>query len=502
MSRSSASEIDIKKIAQGTFFIFAITFFGLGLNYLYGIFLARWLGAERFGLYALGLSIFNLLATFSLMGLDNATLRFIPGVSAAGHFSSMKIIIRNILKLGCFSGAGAAILLAVSSPYLSNGLYQKRDLEPVFLAFAFAIPAYVCSSILLSILQALQNVRWRMFVRYVSEPLARILLTAILLFLGWALKAALIGFIVALWGSVVLSYVGLIRILKKIGTQMEPNEHAEPTMPDIKGYVLPLLFGLLFSAVADRSDVILLGYFNGATDTGIYAAALMTAGILVIILQSQESFIAPLLSESLALGIRQKTKEIFALSLRWSVLLGFPLFICFILFSREILGLYGEAFQRAALCFVLLSIGQFFNLATGSANNILLFSGKSRVVMVNELIKGVFQIALNILLIPRYGIIGAAISMVASLTAINVLRLVEIYKLLRIHPYELDLMKPVGAAFTVYLLMILGKEMIQGSAALVMIPIGIGLYFLILVSMGLKDQDRKAVEAIFRRVAI
>lgn len=500
MSRSTASGIDITKIAQGTFFIFAITFFGLGLNYLYNIFLARWLGAERFGLYALGLSVFNLLATLSLMGLDNAALRFIPGVSSVGDFPSMKKIIRNTLRLGCFTGVGAAILLAVSGSYLSNVLYQTRDLEPVFLAFAFAIPAYVFSSILLSTLQALQDVRWRMVVRYVSEPLARILLTAMLLFLGWALKAALIGFIVALWVSVVIAYIGLTRILKKIDTHVGPVEHAEPTRVDIMGYVLPLLFGMLFSAAANRSDVILLGYFNGAKDTGIYAAALISAAILSIIIQSLESFMAPLLSESLALGKRQQTREIYTLSLRWSVLLGFPLLFCFILFSREILGFYGEDFQRAALCFVLLTIGQFINLATGSANSILLVLGKSKVVMINEFFKSVLQIAMNIFLIPLYGIVGAAISMLVSLTALNVLRLVEVYKILGIQPYEGDLMKPVAAAAAISLLIVLGKGVINGSAALGMIPAGTVLYFLLIVSMGLKDQDRKAVEAIIKGI--
>ena len=88
---------------------------------------------------------------------------------------------------------------------------------------------------------------------------------------------------------------------------MVPVEDAEPTRPDIMGYVLPLLFGMLFSAAANRSDVLLLGYFNWAKDTGIYAASLLTSAILAVIIQSLESFLAPLLSESLALGISRQT---------------------------------------------------------------------------------------------------------------------------------------------------------------------------------------------------
>jgi len=179
MQKSNLNSLDVPRAARGTFFIFILTFIGLGLNYIYSIFIARWLGAELFGLYSLGFSIFNLLATLSLMGLDNATLSFIPGVIAMGNTSLMKIITKRILRVGCITGGCAAIFLAFFSRYISVELYNTRELEPVFLMFAFAIPSYVLSSILISILQALHDVRWRMFVKYVSEPLIIFILTSI-----------------------------------------------------------------------------------------------------------------------------------------------------------------------------------------------------------------------------------------------------------------------------------------------------------------------------------
>ena len=108
MSQSEAKAMNLNKVARGAIFVFVATFIGLGLNYLYGIMLARWLGADKFGLFAMGLSVFNILAVISIMGLDNAALRFIPGAMSAGRMTEVRSLVRIVIILGCFGGLLAA----------------------------------------------------------------------------------------------------------------------------------------------------------------------------------------------------------------------------------------------------------------------------------------------------------------------------------------------------------------------------------------------------------
>ena len=89
-SASSISQADslraiagsqLVRVARGGVLIFISMFFGLGLNYIYSICLARMFDAEVFGLYTLGLAAFSVLSVVSVAGLDRAILRFIPAVN-------------------------------------------------------------------------------------------------------------------------------------------------------------------------------------------------------------------------------------------------------------------------------------------------------------------------------------------------------------------------------------------------------------------------------------
>ena len=89
-------------IASGSTLFFGGTLFGLGLNYLYTIVLARLLGASQFGLYALGLGVFSLLSVIAIGGLDSALLRFIPTSHGTGDAPRINRLVRATFVLATF----------------------------------------------------------------------------------------------------------------------------------------------------------------------------------------------------------------------------------------------------------------------------------------------------------------------------------------------------------------------------------------------------------------
>ena len=499
MSQSEAKEMNLNKVARGAIFVFVATFIGLGLNYLYGIMLARWLGADKFGLFAMGLSVFNILAVISIMGLDNAALRFIPGAMSAGRMTEVKSLVRIVIILGCFGGLLAALALLLSADFLANVFFNEKHLTLVLCIFALAIPAYSVGTVLFGILQAMHDVRWRIFIKYISEPVVKLVLTIALLVIGWGVSGALTGFVISLWLSLLLAFVVVSSKLKNLPPVLDSDKSRADSLANVMTYSLPILLGTIFSMVANRSDILILGHNFTATQVGIYAAALQTAGIISIILQSVESIVAPVISEALASGSRERIEEVYALSLRWVIKLGLPLCISFLLFSEYILGFFGEAFKMATLCFSLLVVAQFINLATGSANYVLLLSGKSRMVMWNEIVIGGGQICLNILLIPKFGIVGAAMAMLIAISAVNVLRVFQVYGLLKIQPYQWVLFKPVLAAVIVFVSFDWVKQMIPGGLTLILVPLVFIVYFVLLMMFGLHDQDRQALYSLLQR---
>jgi O-antigen/teichoic acid export membrane protein len=173
------------------------------------------------------------------------------------------------------------VILAAAADSLASELFRREELRAVFRAFALAIPAYATGTVLLSALQAHHDVRYRMLVKYVSEPVFRFGLTLVFFILGWRLEGVLVGFVSALWLTVVLGYFALRRVHARLRDLGEAREPGQANMSRaLLGYSAYLFAGTILMAAATRSDVLLLAYFADAHRVGIYAAALQTAAIM------------------------------------------------------------------------------------------------------------------------------------------------------------------------------------------------------------------------------
>ena len=104
MVQAAAHVPQLVRIARGTALFAAGTVFGLGLNYVYGIVLARLLGADDFGLYSLGLALFNVLTVIAIAGLDNAALKFVADTKAQGNSNQINGVVRAALLLSLAFG--------------------------------------------------------------------------------------------------------------------------------------------------------------------------------------------------------------------------------------------------------------------------------------------------------------------------------------------------------------------------------------------------------------
>jgi O-antigen/teichoic acid export membrane protein len=175
------------------------------------------------------------------------------------------------------------------------------------------------------------------------------------------------------------------------------------------------------------------------------------------------------------------------------VIISLPLLIIFYLFSSHILSIFGEAFSAGSICLIVLATGQFINALGGSNNSVLLLTGHSRIVLWNSFIVGIFQIGLGLLLIPRLGMSGAAISAAAGLVLVNCIRTAECFFILRLQPYEHTIWKPfvagLGASICVSMLGGFIQE-VHLSWSLIMLFV---TYALFLIVLGLDKDDREIV---------
>lgn len=437
------SPSDLTTLAYGGTALLLASAFGNGLNYAFGIFIARWLGPENFGMYGLGLTIFNILSLTVVFGMDVGVIKFASHHLGTGMPSKAKETV--IAALGITFGTGlitAAGLAWLADP-LASAIYQKPELAIPLLFFAAALPFSTIGNVALSATQAFQTVRYTAYIKYGWEPVTKFMLAAALLWAGFRLT----GVLFAVLFAVALSATLFLQALYKLTASQEPSlawSHHEAKC--LITFCLPLMVSNLFGVVAPRTDVLLLGYWASVQEVGLYLSAFQTAAIMSLILSSFGAGLAPIISRAWSLGDTERMNASYKSVSRLSFTIALPIFCSFLLFAQPILELFGPDFSKGTTALMILAVGQLFNSATGSANTMLLMSGHSKLVMTNTIAMGVLLLLTTSLLIPLWGIAGAAVAASGTFLATNMIRVIQVWRIHRVHPYTWDLAKPIAAA--------------------------------------------------------
>lgn len=488
---------DGEAIAQGGVVVLLASALGNGASYAFGIFVARMLGPEEFGLYALGLTVFNTLTLIMVLGLDTGMLRFIPQdlLDEGGHRVKSTILTAMFIaaSAGIFAGAG----LAYASQMIA-ALYQNPELATVLRLFAVGIPFVTLTTVMIAALQAFQTIRHTIYIKYVWEPAGKFLFAGCLLWAGYQLQGVVIGVVASLIGSTVFA---LRAIVAKARLSIPDLFTLHPQgIRRLFAFSFPLAVGNLLGTLAPRSDIMMIGYWVSAKEVGVYLAAFQTAAILILVAAAFDFAVAPLLSQAWARNDQTRLMQGYQSVIRLSLTFTTPLFLILVLFSGDILNLFGGEFRTGGFILVILACGQVFNSATTSANTVLLMSGNSRVVMMNTLIFGLGLIGSAAVLIPIWGIAGAAVAAATSSVLMNIARVWEVWHFHRIHPFTSGLFKPLLAGWVVAIIVYFAYGQIEAGYLIGLGLTAIAIYFTVLLILGIEQADKAALSALYRRI--
>ena len=495
--RHSVAGGDNETIAVSGGAVLIASAFGNGLNYLFGIFLARMLGVEAFGLYALALTIFNMISLTVIFGMDVGMVKFISHHLAEGQWAKARDAIVAAATLSFGTGLAAAVSLALCADSIAVGLYNKPELVVCLLLFSLGIPLVTVTNVLISALQAHQTVRSTILIKYLWEPIGKFVLAGGLVLAGFQLLGVLGALVLVFVVSAALATVAVYRL---IGRGVDGPTSCMQEAKTLVAYCLPLTISNVFGVVAPRADILILGYWISAQEVGVYLAAFQTAAILSLVLGAFVTGAAPILSRAWSQHGLARLQESYQTVARLSLTMSLPIFSGLILFAEDILGMFGPEFVVGLPVLIVLAIGQIFNNATGSANTVLLMTGHSRLVMTNTIIMGLVLLVATTISIPLWGILGAALAASGTFIVTNIVRMIQAWKLLHVQPYTWDLMKPVAAS--------IGASFVVSavSASVVTVPFSvlwvllIVLYLAGLLLLKINLQDRLALQSLISRM--
>jgi len=486
------------RIGQAGGALLCASLVGNGLNYLFLIGLSRLLVPTEFGIYALGLTIFNLVALVTVFGLDTGATKFVSHHLGLSQEADSRRMIVQIVWLGGVWGGLAGLVLAFVGQPLATGLYDKPDLASVLRWFAWAVPLSVMTMLLLAVLQASHTVRYTIGIKYVWEPFGKILLCGLLLWAGFGLTGILAGIVVVSAVSLFWSaHVVWRRASLRAGETLLPSRKG---LRELAAYCLPVGMANLVLIVATRADVLLLGYWRQVEEVGLYLVAFQTAAVLTLVAGAFDAVIAPLLSRAWARSDRAALAQAYQEGTRLAVTVTIPPALVMVLFAPDILRLFNPQFTAGALCLVVLALGQWINSTTTFSNSVLLMGGESRVVMGQGIVGGILLLATAALLVPRWGILGAGASATGALVAVNAARLWEVWRRFHIHPLSWGLVSPLGAGLCTAVAVWSAKLFFAGAGWPILALLCLILYPGVLLFFGLHRDDRELVQALVNKL--
>jgi O-antigen/teichoic acid export membrane protein len=496
-TRDKPSDPLIRKAAKGGGIAFVGNVIDKGLRFPLEILLARVLGAGGYGSYSLGYGLAMIGSKISMLGLPNGIVRFAALYKGTGDIKRVKGTLSSAFIISVLTSIAAGGLLFLFSGYLSR-IFNMPELVNVLRIFAFAFPFYVITLMTGNAARAFQEIKYEVAVTNICRPLANVAIVSIVFLMGFRLFGAVYGFLISSAISAAYGLYLLRRIFPDIVSELKPSYEFRKLIR----FSLPVLFVGFSYVLLNQTDRIMLGYFKASRDLGVYTAAAIISQQAGLVTYSFSCIFCPIISDLYNRNEFRQLEKLYKTVTRWIVSLNLVLLLLLIIFSKRIMGIFGSEFISGWLVLVILSSVHLVGYSSGGAlaGYVLQMSGKQDIEFINAMVMLIINVVLNFWLIPIYGILGAAMATGASYAVINIARITEVYKLLRLHPYDANYHKLFIAAFTVIFLSVFLFVFNVHLSWMFSVIILIIVYFVALYFLGLEYEDKMIWETIKKRI--
>jgi O-antigen/teichoic acid export membrane protein len=429
----------LRKLARGSGVVFVGKMLNSGFQYIFVLVLGRFLGAGDMGLFFLGLSILRLANTAAMLGFNTGLQRFVPEYTAQGSPQKARQAIRlAFLSSFLFSVALSGVMYLLAGT-LAERFFKEPSLVGVLELFALCLPLYTVFQILISSLRSLGNIDGYTLHSSLTFPGSMLLFTCVAVFFKENLQWVLLAYLASL---VFANFAGFLRLRKDLPVG-KPSLSEDFETGKLLGYSVTLMGSGVLGFFLVWMDTLMLGFLGTSQQVGIYSAAARIAIFSNLLLTSINTIMGPTISRLFTSGDMPGLASAYKAGVRWIIHISLPIYLILFVFADEIMGLYGSGFLFGSQALIILSVGQLINVSVGSAGYLLSMTGRARIELINRIITVLVNFLLNWMLIPAMGINGAAIATAFSTAAVNLLRLLENYKFLKIHPFSKKLFFPV-----------------------------------------------------------
>ncbi|SFR34565.1 flippase [Halorubrum sodomense] len=410
------------------------------LGFLFVAVATRLTSSSEYGTFVLGLSIVIFVQGFASLSIHRSLDYFVPKYLTELNYGQAKRTLQNAFVIGIVSSMIGAILLVISRGYIES-VFEEPQLGFVLLIFCLLIPIQTINDILLTTFNSVKEIKYRVLMKNIINPITRTISIIILLYWG----AGIIGLVGGhLIGISVTILFGITFFLYELDWFRETT--AQPiSNRALISYSLPLVLAGVIYSIVGQIDFFVIGYYLTSSKVGQYQVAYLLGSNLLIVLTAITPIFKPMIAE--ASSDTATIRRRFQLATRWVTMLSLPIAITLALAPEAYLSIFfTNEYTAANTALIALVIGYMLNAFSGPEGMVLEGLGFTRLTLFNSILLVVINVILDIILVPRMGILGAGIGTASALTVAGFAGIIEIYFFKNIHPYTSQLFRTYLAA--------------------------------------------------------
>ena len=494
-------EHDVRRLAAGTGIALGGKMLGGGARLAVDIALARLLGPFNYGLYAIGWTLLRFVALFSPLGLNAGAIHF-----GARYWrrddGRFKGVVLQSLRLALLSGGVMGLGFYLAAPWLGERVFQKPDVVPVIQCFGFVFPLLSGLTVAAAVTRVSQRMKFSVLSEDLGEPTAQL---ALIFLLFWMWKGGLAAAMAACIFAYGFGLLQGLRFIRRLFPEVSSKQvKAVDPGKGLLAYSLPTALTGVFGVLLIWVDRLLVGYFRPAAEVGIYQASSQLAVSFALILVAFNAIFSPMTADFFHRGQIGRLEELYRVSTKWGLYLSLPGFMIMFFASRSVMTvLYGHAYAAGWIALSILALGQVVNAGTGPCGSLLVMTGHQNKLFIISGLTFVVSVILGLILIPRWGMAGAAISTTLSLSGLFISSVLLARRVLGMRPHDRRFSKGVLATALTLTALILLRFVHISSPVLSLVLnsiLSIGVFGGTLLLCGLEPEDRHFIDLIRARM--
>jgi O-antigen/teichoic acid export membrane protein len=472
----------------------------MALTFLFTFVITHLVSVHGVGLLAIGTTVVALAVVPALLGLETGTVRFVALGAAVDDERAASGRLQVAIGLVAVTSVSLTATLWLASPWLSEHYFHKPDAAALIRISALSLPGLALGRVLVAGVQGFGVMRYSAWLgvlrAIVNLAVALPLLAVGLGARGLAWAAALTATAIA-----AVAFAQLRRV--DPGVLIPARSHW--AVGKMLRFSLPqTLTATLFFTIV-WTDTIVLSRFRSAAEVGIYAIVGRLLNPATLVSTAVGQMFGPRVAAEDARGDRAVLETMLQRVTYWNTVVSAPFFTMLCVLPVPLLALFGGRYRAGATALVILSAGQLVNTAAGPLGQVINLSGRPYVNMLNNTLVGAVNIAVALVLIPRYGLTGASIATASALTFVNAIKLVEVRVIFGMYPFRADTLRTLVAAGLAGALVLPLDHLVHWPDSLIesllLATLLFTAYIGMLFALGIGDEDRELLAAGGARIA-